>query len=91
MKDKKNKKDKRDDKQASPEEGEGVEGEGSYTAAAEYDADVARFARDEETVHRAAEEARRAIEGDEAEELEAAEREGKSRAKDFDWDEKQRR
>jgi len=57
----------------------GVEGEGSYTAAREYDAQVEKTVKSGK-VARKAKEAKRALEGREGPELERAEAEGKSRS-----------
>ena len=56
-------------------------GEGNYRAARDYDAAQAEFASDEDRVEDAARDAEEALGGPEAEELEAAEAEGKSHAK----------
>ncbi len=58
-----------------------VQGEGNYEAARAYDAETTKHARDKAAVRKEAEAAKRALAGSEAEELAAAEREGRSRAK----------
>ncbi len=58
-----------------------VQGEGNYEAARAYDAETTKHARDKAAVRKEAEAAKRALPGSEAEELAAAEREGRSRAK----------
>jgi hypothetical protein len=56
-------------------------GEGNYKAAREYDEAQAAFAADKTKVEKAARDAERALDSDEAAELDAAEAEGKSHAK----------
>lgn len=60
-----------------------VQGEGDYEAARRYRKDVERFA-EEGDVKGSAKKAKRAVEGDEANELKKAEEAGKSRAKGLD-------
>ena len=60
-----------------------VEGEGSYSGTKQYNEKTAEFLKSGK-VDKAAKEARQAIDGDEKEELEAAEKEGKSRSKGED-------
>jgi hypothetical protein len=57
-------------------------GEGNYKAAREYDEAVARTAQDKEKVEKAARDAENALDGDEARELQEAEAEGRSHAKE---------
>lgn len=59
------------------------EGEGSRTAAKEYDEKAQRFVKNED-VESKAEEARDAVESDEEGALEEAEKRGKEKARDFD-------
>ncbi|HEY6079763.1 MAG TPA: hypothetical protein VIW29_13200 [Polyangiaceae bacterium] len=54
-----------------------LEGEGSYTAARQYDSDVRAFV-DKGSVSSSAAAARRAVEGDESGELRRAEKKGKA-------------
>lgn len=56
------------------------EGEGSRSAARDYDERTREFVKNEDVEARA-KEAKAALEGDERKELEAAEREGKAKAK----------
>jgi len=56
-------------------------GEGNYKAAREFDEAEAAFAKDKDRVEAAAKDAEKALDGPEAEELAAAEAEGKSHAK----------
>lgn len=58
-----------------------IEGEGSYTAAREYDDKATAFAEDEAKVKAAAEKAKKAVESSEAAELEKAEAIGKAKAR----------
>lgn len=58
-----------------------VQGEGNYDAARKYDRDVSEHARDETAVKAEAEAAKKAVDGAESAELEAAEAEGKSHAR----------
>lgn len=60
---------------------QGVQGEGNYDAAREYDEGVSAHAADKERVKKEAEAARKALESGEGPELEKAEQEGKSHAK----------
>lgn len=60
---------------------QGVQGEGNYDAAREYDEEVRAHAADPERVKKEAEAAKKALEGKEGEELRRAEEEGKSHAK----------
>ncbi|MCE9649828.1 MAG: hypothetical protein K8R18_09425 [Parvibaculum sp.] len=62
------------------------EGEGNRTAAKEYNKGVQDFVKSGR-VDEAAKSAERAVEGSEHDELEAAERKGKSHAKEFDPEE----
>lgn len=59
----------------------GVQGEGNYDAAREYDEEVCAHAADPERVKKEAQAAKKAVEGSEGEELERAEEEGRSHAK----------
>ena len=61
---------------------QGEYGEGNYKAAREFDEAQAEFVKDEERVEEAARDAEEALDGPEAEELEAAEAEARSHAKD---------
>ena len=61
--------------------GNKVQGEGDYDAARRYDEKVSDHARDREKVKAEAEEAKRALEGEEGQSLEAAEQAGKARAR----------
>jgi hypothetical protein len=54
-----------------------TQGEGNYDAAREYDEGATAFAKDQLKVKQAAEEAKKALEGPERDELEAAEKQGK--------------
>ncbi|MDB5699249.1 MAG: hypothetical protein JWN69_2053 [Alphaproteobacteria bacterium] len=56
-------------------------GEGNYRASREYNEGAHATAQDQEKVTKAAKDAERALEGDEAEELKQAEAEGRSHAK----------
>jgi len=56
-------------------------GEGNYKAAREFDKAETDFAADKERVAKAARDAEKALDGPEAEEMQAAEAEGKSHAK----------
>ena len=56
-------------------------GEGNYKAAREYDEAVEKTAKDEDKVKKAACDAERALDGDEAGDLQEAEAEGRSHAK----------
>ena len=56
-------------------------GEGNYKAAREFDAAEAAFAKDKDKVEKAARDAEKALDSDEAAELAAAEAEGRSHAK----------
>jgi hypothetical protein len=56
-------------------------GEGNYKAAREYDEAVEKTARDQDKVKQAARDAEEALDGDEADELQEAETEGRSHAK----------
>ncbi len=58
-----------------------IQGEGNYKAARDYDEATSAFAKDENRVEKAAKDAENALDGDEAQELERAEAEGKSHAK----------
>jgi len=58
-----------------------VQGEGDYEAARAYDAETTKHAKDKAAVRKEAEAAKRALSGSEAEELAAAEREGRSHAR----------
>ena len=58
-----------------------VQGEGNYDAARAYDSETSKHAKDKDAVRKEAEAAKRALSGSEAEELAAAEREGRSHAK----------
>lgn len=58
-----------------------VQGEGDYEAARRYDKKVSAHARDGEKVNAEAEAAKRALEGAEGAELEAAEKAGRAHAK----------
>lgn len=60
---------------------DGDKGEGNYRASREYNESAHATAQDQEKVKRAAEDAERALDGDEAAELERAEAEGASHAK----------
>lgn len=62
--------------------GNDVQGEGNYDAARAYDEAVTEHAKDQDQVAQDAEAARDALDGDEAAELERAEDEGRSRARD---------
>jgi hypothetical protein len=62
------------------------EGEGNRTAAKAYNKGVQDFVKSGR-VDKAAKEAEKAVEGAEREELDAAEREGKSHAREFDPEE----
>jgi hypothetical protein len=62
------------------------EGEGNRTAAKAYNKGVQDFVKSGR-VDKAAKDAERAVEGSEHDELEAAERKGKSHAKEFDPEE----
>jgi hypothetical protein len=57
-------------------------GEGNYKAAREYDEAVEKTAQDKEKVEKAAREAEAALDSDEAGELQEAEAEGRSHAKE---------
>jgi hypothetical protein len=59
-----------------------LQGEGNYEAARHYNEKTTAFASDQEKVDEAAEEAKAAIEGEEASELAAAEKKGKAPARD---------
>ncbi len=59
-----------------------IQGEGNYDAAREYDEGATEHARDQQQVTEEADAARDALDGDEAAELERAEAEGRSRARD---------
>lgn len=59
----------------------GVQGEGNYDAAREYDEQTSKHAADKDRVKKEAEAAKKALEGEEGEELRKAEEEGKARAK----------
>lgn len=61
--------------------GENEKGEGNYKAAREFDEAEAAFVKDKAKVEKAARDAERALDGDEADALRAAEEEGKSHAK----------
>ena len=61
----------------APNKSRKLEGEGSYSAARQYDADVRAFV-DKGSVRPAAGAARRAVEGEEAPELQRAEKRGKA-------------
>jgi hypothetical protein len=61
----------------------GKKGEGDYASAARYQRDAKRFAQSGK-VEKAAQEAKRALEGDEADDLAAAEVRGRSRSKGDD-------
>jgi hypothetical protein len=56
-------------------------GEGNYKAAREYDEAVAASAKDEKRISKAARDAAKALDSNEADELRAAEAEGKSHAR----------
>jgi len=56
-------------------------GEGNYKASREYDEAQADFAKDKAKVEKGARDAEQALDGPEADELKAAEEEGKSHAK----------
>ena len=56
-------------------------GEGNYKATREYDEAIAASAKDQEKIEKAARDAAKALDTDEADELRAAEAEGKSHAK----------
>lgn len=58
-----------------------VQGEGNYDAAREYDEKVRQHAADPERVEKEAEAAKKALEGEEGDELRKAEEEGKGHAK----------
>jgi prefoldin subunit 5 len=58
-----------------------MQGEGNYDAARDYDEAVTRHAKDKAKVEAEAKDAEKALDGPEREALEAAEAEGKSRAK----------
>jgi hypothetical protein len=60
----------------------GVQGEGNYDAAREYDEQTSEHAADKERVKQEAEAAKKALEGEEGEELRKAEEEGKARARE---------
>ena len=64
---------------SQPADGQRNEGEGNKTAAREYNRETTAFAQSGQ-VEGKAREAKQAIEGDEADALRAAEREGKSHA-----------
>lgn len=57
-------------------------GEGNYKASKEYDDAAAATAKDVAKVEKAARDAQQALDGDEADELEKAEAEGRSHAKE---------
>ncbi|HVJ41996.1 MAG TPA: hypothetical protein VM639_10880 [Dongiaceae bacterium] len=61
--------------------GQQNEGEGNRTAAREYNADQHRFAGDHEKVEKAAQSARKAVDGPEGKDLARAEKEGQKHAK----------
>ena len=61
--------------------GKGEYGEGNYKAAREFDEAEAAFAKDKDKVKKAALDAERALDGDEAAELKKAEEAGKAHAK----------
>jgi hypothetical protein len=56
----------------------GVEGEGSYSATRNYNKNLRRALKDNQSIERGAELARKAVEGPEAAELRAAEQRGKA-------------
>ena len=56
-------------------------GEGNYKAARDYDEAVEKTAKDKDKVEKAARDAEEALDGDEADELQEAEAEGRSHAK----------
>jgi len=60
---------------------DGDKGEGNYRASRDYNEGAHATARDQQKVKQAAEDAERALDGDEAAELERAEAEGASHAK----------
>jgi hypothetical protein len=60
---------------------DGDKGEGNYRASREYNEGAHATAQDQEKVKKAAKDAKRALDGDEAAELERAEAEGASHAK----------
>ena len=59
----------------------GVQGEGNYDAAREYDEQTSEHAEDKERVKKEAQAAKKALEGEEGDELKRAEEEGKRHAK----------
>ena len=61
--------------------GRDLQGEGNYDAAREYDRKVTAHAKDKAKVEAEAKDARKALDGPERAELEAAEAEGRSHAK----------
>ncbi len=61
--------------------GDKMQGEGNYDAAREYDKATTAHAQDKAKVKAEADAAKKALDGPEGEELEAAEVEGKSHAK----------
>lgn len=60
---------------------EKLQGEGNYDAAREYDEMATGFAKDKSKVDKAAQAAKRALDGPEASDLASAEKEGKSHAR----------
>lgn len=58
-----------------------LQGEGNYDAAREYDREVTQHAKDKDAIRREAEEARKAVEGEEGEALEQAEEKGRKPAR----------
>ncbi len=60
---------------------EKLQGEGNYDAAREYNEKTAEFAKDHDKVEKAAQDAKKAVEGPEADALEKAEKEGEAPAR----------
>jgi hypothetical protein len=58
-----------------------MQGEGNYDAAREYDDKATKFAKDSKKVKQAAQQAMEALDGPERDALEAAEKQGKARAR----------
>lgn len=65
----------------SSEKNEAEYGEGNYKASREFDKAEAEFVKDKDKVRNAARDAEQALDGDEAEELKAAEAKAKAHAK----------
>lgn len=68
--------------QSDNSSGSAIQGEGNYDAAREYDKGATEHARDQQKVTEEAKAARDALEGDQAADLERAEAEGRSHARD---------